>query len=63
MSTTKDTVAHNTNTYPTAREFLRSTQSLPTEPRVVTFSDLTVDGQKSFSMAWTFYQDTMKAYD
>jgi hypothetical protein len=29
MSTTKDTVAHNTNTYPTASEFLRSTQSLP----------------------------------
>jgi len=31
------------------------------EPREVAFSDLTADGQKSFSMAWTFYQDDTKA--
>ena len=31
--------------------------------REVIFTDLTVEGQKSFSMAWTFYQDKTKAYD
>jgi hypothetical protein len=39
------------------------TMSPGPEPREVTFSDLTTDGQKSFSMAWTFYQDNMKAYE
>jgi hypothetical protein len=29
----------------------------------VVFSDLTADGQKSFNMAWTFYQDDLKAYE
>jgi hypothetical protein len=31
--------------------------------REVIFTDLTVEGQKSFSMAWIFYQDKTKAYD
>ena len=41
------------------------TMSTGPEPRevMITFSDLTTDGQKSFSMAWTFYQDDMKAYE
>ena len=36
------------------------TISLEHEPRV---SDLTADGQKSFNMAWAFYQDDIKAYE
>ena len=31
--------------------------------REITFTDLTAEGQKSFSMAWTFYQDKTKAYE
>jgi hypothetical protein len=31
--------------------------------REVTFNDLTADGQRSFSMAWTFFQDRTKAYE
>ena len=31
--------------------------------REITFSDLTAEGQKSFSMAWTFYQDKIKAFE
>jgi hypothetical protein len=40
-------------------------QTMSPEPdqREATFSDLTTDGQKSFSMAWTFYQDDTKAYE
>jgi hypothetical protein len=40
-------------------------QTMSPEPdrQEVTFSDLTADGQKSFSMAWTFYQDDTKAYE
>jgi hypothetical protein len=33
------------------------------DPREIAFSDLTADGQKSFNMAWTFYQDDLKAYE
>jgi hypothetical protein len=39
------------------------TLSLGHEPREITFSDLTADGQKSFNMAWSFYQDDTKAYE
>jgi hypothetical protein len=39
------------------------TMSPELEPREVTFSDLTSDGQKSFNMAWNFYQDDTKTYD
>ena len=35
----------------------------PQVDRQITFTDLTAEGQKSFSMAWTFYQDKTKAYD
>jgi hypothetical protein len=37
--------------------------SLEPDRQEVTFSDLSADGQKSFSMAWTFYQDDTKAYE
>ena len=39
------------------------TMSPQPDHREVIFTDLTVEGQKSFSMAWTFYQDKTKAYD
>ena len=43
------------------------TQTATAEPddeaRIVEYSDLTIEGQKSFNMAWTFYQDKLKAYD
>ena len=35
----------------------------PQLDRQITFTDLTAEGQKSFSMAWTFYQDKTKAYE
>ena len=34
-----------------------------TMPITVGFSDLTSDGQKSFQMAWNFYQDDLKAFE
>jgi len=37
--------------------------SLEPDRQEVTFSDLTTDGQRSFSMAWTFYQDDTKEYE
>jgi hypothetical protein len=39
------------------------TMSLAPEPREVTVSDLTAEGQKSFSLTWTLYQDDVKTYD
>jgi hypothetical protein len=32
-------------------------------PIVVGFSDLTPDGQKSYQMAWSFYQDDLKTFE
>ena len=39
------------------------TMSPAPEPREVTVSDLTAEGQKSFSLTWTLYQDDVKTYD
>ena len=39
------------------------TVSPQSDHREITFTDLTAEGQKSFSMAWTFYQDKTKAYE
>jgi hypothetical protein len=46
-----------------ASEELTLSPDPESDPRGIAFSDLTADGQKSFSMAWTFYQDDLKAYE